>query len=196
MKMRKNEILALITIVVMASTICSAFEVNIQPAKASGTIYIRADGSIEPPTANITTVDKITYTLTGNVSDEIVVERSNIVVDGQGYTVQDSPDDGFDLRHISNVTIRNTNIMQCEYGIYFNSSNDCTVFGNNIIANKYPGIEVAGEGVPTGIYGLSIDGSTKLNQFGIDTKDKVLAVAAGSKHKDAAYQFVEWLLRD
>jgi len=35
---------------------------NIQPAKASGTIYIRADGSVEPDTAPISSVDNVTYT--------------------------------------------------------------------------------------------------------------------------------------
>ena len=48
---------------------------NIKPIKASGTIYIRADGSIDPPTAPITTTDNITYTFTDNINDEIVVER-------------------------------------------------------------------------------------------------------------------------
>jgi len=50
--------------------------------QALGTIYIRADGSIDPPTAPITTVDNVTYTLTGNIYDSIVVERNNTVIDG------------------------------------------------------------------------------------------------------------------
>lgn len=33
---------------------------NIQPVEASGTIYIRPDGSIEPLTANITSADNVT----------------------------------------------------------------------------------------------------------------------------------------
>jgi len=36
--------------------------VNIQPAKASETIYIRADGSVEPDTAPISSIDNVTYT--------------------------------------------------------------------------------------------------------------------------------------
>ena len=61
---------------------------NIKLVKASGTIYIRADGSIEPSTANITSVDNVTYTFTGNINDHIVVERDNIVVDGAGYSMK------------------------------------------------------------------------------------------------------------
>ena len=41
---------------------------NIQPVKASGTIYIRADGSIDPPTAPIQR-DGDVYTFTNNIYD-------------------------------------------------------------------------------------------------------------------------------
>ena len=52
-------------------------------------IYIRADGSIDPGTAPISSVDNITYTLKDNIFNQsTVVERDNIVVDGAGYTVQ------------------------------------------------------------------------------------------------------------
>jgi hypothetical protein len=57
---------------------------NVRRAKASGTIYIRADGNIDPPTANIAMFDKVTYTLTGNINDSIVVERDYLVMDGAG----------------------------------------------------------------------------------------------------------------
>ncbi len=43
------------------------FAYNIQPVKASGTIYIRADGSVDPPTAPISTVDNVTYAFTNNI---------------------------------------------------------------------------------------------------------------------------------
>jgi hypothetical protein len=43
----------------------------IQVVKADGgTIYIRADGSIDPPTIPISTVDNVTYTLTGNINND------------------------------------------------------------------------------------------------------------------------------
>ncbi len=50
-------------------------------------IYIRADGSIDPPTAPIKTLDNITYTLTNNVYGLIVVERNNIIIDGAGSII-------------------------------------------------------------------------------------------------------------
>jgi len=48
---------------------------NIRPVEASGTIYIRGDGSVDSSTANITSVDNVTYTLTG-ARDKI--SRGNI----------------------------------------------------------------------------------------------------------------------
>jgi hypothetical protein len=62
---------------------------NIKPIKAewTGTVYIRADGRIDPPDAPIITCDNRTYTLTDNIDCGIVVERDNIIVDGAGYTV-------------------------------------------------------------------------------------------------------------
>jgi parallel beta-helix repeat protein len=113
---------------------------HIHPVNASGTIYIRADGSIDPPTAPISTFDNITYTLTGNVigdADGIIVERNNIVIDGAGYTVQGSwaGGTGVDLAGRSNVTIKDTNIEASGYGLYLNSTVDSVISGNNITYN-------------------------------------------------------------
>jgi hypothetical protein len=41
----------------------------------SGTIYIRADGSRDPPTPFITTSDNVTYTFTCSITDSVVIER-------------------------------------------------------------------------------------------------------------------------
>jgi parallel beta-helix repeat protein len=118
---------------------------NVQPARASGTIYIRADGSIDPPTASISTADNVTYTLTGNVASDtggIVVERDNIVVDGAGYTLQATWGwgKGIDLFLRSNVTIQNMTIKAFLYGIYLDNSFSNSIVGNNITNNDYGGI--------------------------------------------------------
>jgi hypothetical protein len=59
---------------------------NVQPAKATGTIYIRADGSIDPQTVPIQRDGDI-YNFTNNITGSIWVERSNIIVDGSGYVL-------------------------------------------------------------------------------------------------------------
>jgi parallel beta-helix repeat protein len=114
--------------------------VNIPPVKASGTIYIRADGSIDPPTAPISTTDYITYTFTDNIYDSIVIERNHIVVDGAGYTLQgveayDSK--GIYLSGRYDVTIKNTNIKNFSYGICLEGSFYNIISGNNITNNEY-----------------------------------------------------------
>jgi parallel beta-helix repeat protein len=116
---------------------------NILPARADETIYIRADGSVDPPSAPISSADNITYTFTGNISDSIVVERSDIIIDGAGYTVEGIGNgDGINLYTISNVTIKNTNIINFFHGIYLESATYNTISKNNITANSYEGIEL------------------------------------------------------
>jgi len=106
---------------------------NIQTAKAEpGTIYIRADGSIDPPTAPIQRNGGI-YTLTDNIYDSIVVQRSNIIIDGAGYTVQGSGSvEGFVIVGVDNVTIKNTNIKGFRHGVHIELSSFNTVCGNKI----------------------------------------------------------------
>jgi hypothetical protein len=76
------------SIVILAFIIMSilTFPTDIQLTYAwKGTIYIKADGSIEPLYAPISTVDGITYKLTGNIYSDangIIVERSNTILDG------------------------------------------------------------------------------------------------------------------
>jgi parallel beta-helix repeat protein len=116
-----------------------ALSSNIQPVKASGTIYIRADGSIDPPTAPISTVDNITYTFTSNIYDSIVIERNNIVLNGAGYILEGTKDTlskGIYLSLRSNVTIKNMEIKAFLYGIELYYSSNIVISGNDILANS------------------------------------------------------------
>jgi len=122
-------------------TLALAF--NVRSDLGSGTVYIRADGSIDPPTAPISTVDYVTYTFADNIYDAIVIERDNVVVDGEGYTLQGTgtyPSAGINLSGRENVTIRNTQIKNFWNGIYFYGSSNNIVSGNNITANRIHGI--------------------------------------------------------
>jgi parallel beta-helix repeat protein len=128
-----------------------AFNVGLVRAQ-SETVYINADGSITPAGAPIVTYDNVTYTLTGNISypayDGIVVERNNTVIDGNGYTVQGNNNvpvyyrsgTGLRLTNIDNVTIKNANIENFQYGIYLSDSNNNVIDGNVATANSYGGI--------------------------------------------------------
>jgi len=111
---------------------------RVEKAEASGTIYIRADGSIDPPDAPISTADNVTYTFVGNISDSIVVERDNIVVDGAGYTVQGtgSSGTGLGLSGRSYVTLKNMRITAFRQGVLLHESSSNLLCGNNITANN------------------------------------------------------------
>jgi len=118
---------------------------NVPLVRGSGTIYIRTDGSIDPPTAPIQRVGDY-YTFTANIYDSIIIERDNIVVDGAGYTVQGAGSGaGIDLEERSNVTIKNAIIKGFRYGIDLDDgSSHNSIFGNNITENQKDGISLDG----------------------------------------------------
>lgn len=113
---------------------------NVEKVKASSTIYIRADGSIEG-TTDISTIDNVTYTFTDNIYEEIVIERNNIVVDGEGFQVQGiGIGIGVSLSSIRNVTLTNIVISNFHWGISLWNSSFNILMGNNISNNEYAGI--------------------------------------------------------
>jgi len=168
--------------ILLSSMFFSAF--NIQSVKAAGTIYITADGSISPPEAPISSLDNITYTLTGNVTDSIVVERSNIVVDGAGYSVEgDGTGNGFSLQNIVNVTIENTRIEGCIDGIQLFNSANSIITGNCIVGNSYEGL-----GLYYSSYNIISDNSITDNQVGIGFYDSSNNLIFHNSFTNNAYQ--------
>lgn len=123
----------------MLISVASTFFVH--PTLASGTVYIRADGSIDPPTALISSIDNVTYTFTDDIYDSIVVERNNIVIDGAGHTLQGGAgENGFFLNNTYNVAIKRTNIKNFETGILLLAASGSNIFENNVTGNSLSGI--------------------------------------------------------
>ena len=114
---------------------------NVALVSGAEFITINGDGSITG-TSNIETTDSVTYTFTGNITGYITVERNNIVIDGAGYTLEgagDQEDNGIFLSGITNVTIRNTRIVNFEVGVWlFAYSNNNTVTENTFVGNDFP----------------------------------------------------------
>ena len=141
----KRIVSAILLVILLTSMLYSAFK--IVPVGAVGTIYIRADGSIDPPDAPISTVDNVTYFLTGSITsdaDGIVIERNNIILDGASHTVQGTGASsiGAKLTGRSNVTIENITTKAFEWGIGLDSSSNNSISGNNITTNNVEGIWV------------------------------------------------------
>jgi len=167
--MEKKAASAIMLTLLLTSMWALAF--NIQPVKAEGTIYIRADGSIDPPTAPIQRNGDV-YTLTGNITssgDGIAIERDNMTLQGAAYTIQGSGAypycTGINVTGRMNVTIRNVGIRDFYYGVYLrgssnnnvstsfmksnafgillaDSSEHNSISGNNLANNGYGGIKL------------------------------------------------------
>jgi len=128
------------------------------------TIRILADGSVEPATAPIRR-DGNTYYFTADVcasplvQSAFVVETSNIIIDGRGYTLQGTYNGtkdtdwivgqgpynttetppwtvGIDIadRSRGNLTIKNLNIKNFSIGLFIWTSNN-TIIGNSVTDN-------------------------------------------------------------
>ncbi len=153
--MAKETVSALILTLLLTSMLTLAF--NVQPAKSdyasSETIYIQADGSIQPSDAPISSLDNVTYTLTDNItgnvpqlSSAIIIQRDNIIIDGAGYTLQcteaSGSDYGVELPGRSNVTIKNMKITAFWVGIFLYSSSNNSVSGNDTAANDFAGVRL------------------------------------------------------
>ena len=119
-----------------------ALLLSIHPVKApNGTllyIYIRADGSIDPPDAPIHTTDNVTYRIFDNIINRsIIIERDNIILRGFNHIVQgnESLKVGINLTGRTNVTIEDVRINGFYYGVLLNSSVDCKLYSNTMWKN-------------------------------------------------------------
>lgn len=120
--MRKNVSGVMLTLL-LASMLALAFNIKSAKAEWTGTVYIRADGSVDPQDAPLQKNGNI-YMLVGNISssaDAVVIEKDNIVIDGAGFALCGNrayESSGVNLTGGTNVTIKNILIDGFYYGIY------------------------------------------------------------------------------
>lgn len=126
------------------------------PSYPSPRIFIKSDGSIDPPSAPIYRDGDI-YTLTDNiVGYSIVVDKDNIMLDGDGYTLRGfGSKDNFSLEGMTDptgvlvlqhngVTVRNMRISGFTYGIkvskLYTLACRNNVLENNTVTDNYYGV--------------------------------------------------------
>ena len=154
--MGKSAALLLVLVLVASSIVC------VLPIKAeySGTIAIGTDGSVNPSISPIQQSGN-TYLLTADIAVNITVQKSNIVLDGNGYKA-DSVAIGVDITTgISNVTVKNfiidgtsgftaltfMNSWFHSFGIMVYNGSNVLLTNNTIINTRHPGVFVSTVGI-------------------------------------------------
>jgi parallel beta-helix repeat protein len=148
----KKSLTLLLILVLTASSIVSVLPVK---AKYNGTITIGADGSVNPPISSIQQSGN-TYFLTTDIAGNITVQKSNIVLDGNGYKA-DSVAIGLYTTGISNVTVKNFIINGTSgfavsghfssFGIFVYNGSNVLLTNNTIINTRHPGVFVSTVGI-------------------------------------------------
>lgn len=106
---------------------------------ADTTIYIKQSGDIE--STELIERDGNVYRFTGNIYAPIIVERNNIVIDGDGYTLGGGARVGVAINlTTSNVTVKNIHIVDWHTGI-LGVYNNNTILGN-VITGCNNGIKI------------------------------------------------------
>jgi len=158
--------------VIIILTSMLRYSIEIEPVKATNTIYIRANGSVDHPSAPVSSVDNVTYILTGNITCDaagIVVERDHIIINGDGYTLtgpRTSDSEGIDLSFRCNVTVCNMTIREFGSGILLAKgwpSGENIVSNNTIVNNIRYGILVESHSV----HNILANNSLIANGYGI-----------------------------
>lgn len=104
-------------------------------------VYIQSDGSVSSSTNSTVPLEQSgnVYTFTGDMSVySLVVQRSDIIIDGAGFSLQGEGEVAIDITSVGSITIQNLDMHgSFNYGIYisqssFNKIIDNTISGNGI----------------------------------------------------------------
>ncbi len=141
---KQTAIAAIISSALLISLVTGMQFIEVTKAQSSGSITINSDGSVIG--TDLIQRNGDTYTLIGNISGGIQVQKSYITIDGAGYIVNGNGTRsiGVDLGNgvgqdpshaqIINVTVTNLHIINCTEGISSENSNNNTFIGNYIEA--------------------------------------------------------------
>jgi len=107
-------------------------------------ITIEDDGAVDPSTAPISHNGNV-YTFSSDINGPIIVQASNIVINGQDHFLVGNgtigslfvslTQNGIDLSSVNNVEIQNVKIENFKFGISLQNSNDITISNCSLIFN-------------------------------------------------------------
>jgi len=120
--------------IIEAQQIAKANPTHLPPPPKLPSAYIRNDGSITP-TLPIQKVGDL-YTFTDNIFNlTLVVQRSNIIIDGAGYTLQgNSSGQGIHIE-ATNVTVRNLEMRKFATAVIIFRASNNTITQNRITSS-------------------------------------------------------------
>jgi parallel beta-helix repeat protein len=140
--LHRTSVEALVVVLVLSSVVST---IVLKTASGwTGTIFIRADGTVDPPSSPLQRNGTL-YTLTSNISSDyeaIVIEKDGVILDGAGFTVQGLGSIysvGVQIEGRLNVTVRRMRVEAFEHGVVVNSSSDIDLV-ENIIAGNLVGV--------------------------------------------------------
>jgi len=184
----KRTVSGIMLIFLLMAMFSLTFEIKPARGEWTGTVYIRADGSIDPPDAPIITYDNVTYFLMDDIQspgDGIVIERSNIILEGGGYTVEgaiyaiEQPYMGIRLL-ADNVTIKDLKIQRFKFGIWLQVVQNIKLRNVRLVDNVY---NFGVSGVFLAEYVHDIDSSNTVDgkpiYYWINESDRTVPVDAG-----------------
>ncbi len=142
-------------------------------------VYINPDGSVTGTNSIQRKEDY--YILTDNITGNIIIQRSNMALDGAGYTLQGYGGTGIDLTTLGpqspaplgiyNITVANLRIMNFNVSIWSSGGGNHTFYRDEIFNTTS---EVAG-----GIYLHWDHGGTNISRCTIDTTPAIAMEVSG-----------------
>ncbi|MDH7477751.1 MAG: NosD domain-containing protein [Candidatus Bathyarchaeota archaeon] len=108
-------------------------------SKAATIIFILSDGNIDPPTVPILRSGEV-YSFSNDIYAEIVVQRSNIIIDGSNFKLQGDRtlnSTGIYLSNVSNVVVKRVHVTEFFCAIKIANSKSCTITENNVTNSDF-----------------------------------------------------------
>jgi len=129
-----------IILVLNLNTVNNYVTINTCYGDSSGDIIINEDGNISPVNSPIEKIDGIYYLNDDILSRTIIIKKDGMVLDGDGYILSGigSPNSiGIKTEGVNNIVIKNLVIINWNYGINIEDSDNNKIFGNSFINNVY-----------------------------------------------------------